>query len=310
MWFKLSKEQRTDLLIILGWIVFVLCYFLPELIAQKNLPHSPFWHDEASHQWIPFWNFSAEMLKKGLVPLWSPHFFCGFPYFSYPPNNFYYLPFFFFYRFSYLTAVYLESILGYVLYGIFGYFALRRMRLSPVSSLAGMLAFLTGTYMAKYTTFSYAYRTWCYGMGYWALAGLIYQGPRLIYFWFLVLSYALGGTFNPEQVFYQGFFQLGWVLYSSPPSERLKRALILGLSAGIGLCLLAFAPIFNLITYGFNSVRASGVSFSFYREISWFWQWALGGFIPVQIPFYGLVFSILFWLECITPSRIWDKETW
>lgn len=279
---KLSGAQKADGLVIAGWSIFVLIYFLPKLIAQAELPHSTLWYAEATQQAIPFWKFSAGMLERGLMPLWSPHFFCGYPYIAFPWNSLFYPAFYLVYRLPYITAVYIESIYCFILAGYFSYFCFRRMLLGPAASLAGMLVIITGGYFTHYSVFYCCYREWYFAMTCWALAGLIYNRPSLKYFIFLALGAGLSMGMDVEKAFYLEWFYLGWVLYSSPPGRRVKRLVLVGLGMALGYFLIGAAPVLNIAGFFSHSIRSEGITFDGFLANQLPWQTILAGFLPAD----------------------------
>ena len=297
---QLSSERKKDLAIIFIWLGAVLAYFLPELIRAQYLPHSLTWYGEAQHQWIPFWKYSANMLKRGLMPIWAEHFYCGFPYLAYPPNNLYYPPFYLLMYLSYVRAVYLESLVSFFLMGYFTYFCFRRMKLSPEASLAGMLAIVWGSFYIYYSTYGYSYRFWFYALNYWVLAGIIYQKRfRSLDFFLLILCYGLGASWDVEQIFYRAFFDLGWVIFSSPPGKKLRYGFLVVLAMGAGLFLLGNASLVNLFAYLSHSIRSAGVSFSMYRENSLPWQIVFSLLSPIQIPYISQIYPFYLGLSAL-----------
>jgi hypothetical protein len=287
---KFSREQKSDFIIIAALVAFVLAYFLPGMIGSAYLPLSNVWWAESQHQWIPFWKFTAAMMRDGLMPLWSPHFFCGFPYLSYPPINLYYPPFWVLAQFSHLHAVYLDTIIGFICMGYFTYFCLRAMRLSPSASLAGMLTVVTGGYFVTYSTYAMGCREWFYAITSWAVAGIIYKRRSFKYLFFLVLGYAFGSGLDAEQLIYVAFFHTGWVLAASNSGERLKNLLVGGLAMGMAFSLLGLAPLINLAGFFPHNVRSLGVSFDGYLQSSQNWQTLIAWLLPYDTPTSGQIF--------------------
>jgi|GEM_PF-3480931 len=157
------------------------------------------------------------------------------------------------------------------------------MSLSPASSLAGMLSYVTGGYFSHYSTFYWCYREWYFPLTLWALAGIIYHRSSLKYFLALCLGAGLSMSMDVEKAFYMLWFYLGWVIYSAPAGQRIKKTLIATLGLGMGFTLLGFAPLINTAGFFPHSIRSQGISFQGFLINQLPASSLLIGFIPTQI---------------------------
>ncbi len=255
------SEKVMDRSIVALWVVFVMIWFVPPMVRGSILPHSTAWYFESSLQWLPFWNFSAQMLKEGLFPTWAPHIFCGFPYHGYAAINIYYLPFYLLAHLSYVHAVYLENIVGYSLAGVFAYYALRKLSCSPTAALVGMLASVGGAGYSIYSSYAMATRCFVFAPMAWGMVGISRDRPRFRY----VLGMMLGGLWfeDMEAILYVSAFLAITTWFLSPRGDKWKRFFLVS-TIIIFYFVFAFWPLINLVAYSSHSLRAYGVTFDYF----------------------------------------------
>jgi hypothetical protein len=267
----------------------VLAYFIPPMIRGITVPHPSAWFYEMALQWLPFWDYAGAMLKQGLIPAWTPHIYCGWPFSSYPPTNFYYPPFYLLMHLNYVHSIYLENIISFMVSGIFLYLTFRKFGLVPLASLAGMLSFVGGSYFTVYTTYAICTRAlFLYILATWAAVSLAKDRLRFRYWAVLVVSLALGFTVDVEQQIYILFFLVGLVWFASSKGQRIKRTFILGIGI-IAAFLLALWPLINLAGYMPFSLRSQGITFSYYAPPGMKHSAILALFFPAHQVFHTLV---------------------
>ncbi|MEW6097251.1 MAG: YfhO family protein [bacterium] len=142
---------KADWLAIAGLLVLVFIFFfkastLQGVFITGDLSRSDIWSIN-----YPFRHFLGECLKKGILPLWTPDIYCGFPIFAegemggyYPLNVilFYFLPTYIAYNYS--------IILNFFLTGLFMFFYARSINLSPFASFIASFSFSFGGFFVTH----------------------------------------------------------------------------------------------------------------------------------------------------------------
>jgi len=151
---------RIDLLAIAGLLVLALIYFFKAALLQEVFITGDLTTSDLTNLNYPFRHFLDQCLKKGLLPLWTPDIYGGFPVFAesemggfYPPNLllFFALP-------GYIAFNY-SIILHFFLSGLFFFLYARSINLSTFASfIAGFSFAFSGFFVMhlKHTNMLYA----------------------------------------------------------------------------------------------------------------------------------------------------------
>ena len=133
----MAKVKRFLPFFILTLLVTI--YFWEIISGQKY-----FWEDVLEH-YYPYHYFLFSHLKHFSLPLWNPYIFSGMPFLGDVQSQIFYPLNWFFAFFSSPESVFylleIKIILHFLLGGIFFYLFLRRLNLSPLSSLFGAIIF-------------------------------------------------------------------------------------------------------------------------------------------------------------------------
>jgi len=122
--------------------------------AQSPPPAEPRWDAllwDGMAQYYPWRTFAARLARRGLIPLWNPHQFCGTPFVANGQSAFFYPPNCLFYVMDVRYAFGLSAALHYLLAGCFVLLLARELGLRAVSGLVGALAFVLGGFIVSWT---------------------------------------------------------------------------------------------------------------------------------------------------------------
>ncbi|NQU16847.1 MAG: YfhO family protein [Candidatus Saganbacteria bacterium] len=134
------KINKKDSFIYCVFAVFALLLFYPFLDGKFV-----FGFKDLSRYFYPLRHFMVEQAKSGIVPLWNPYLFCGYPFLASLQIGFFY-PFsiiFYFLPFNFAFNYYI--VIHYFLAALFTYFLMRHYSVSrPASFLAGLVFAFSG----------------------------------------------------------------------------------------------------------------------------------------------------------------------
>jgi len=122
--------------------------------AASPPPHNPRWDAllwDGMAQYYPWRAFAARLARRGLIPLWNPHQFCGTPFVANGQSAFFYPPNWLFYLVDVRYAFGLTAALHYFLAGCFMLVLARELGLRPVAGLVGAAAYAFGGFMVSWT---------------------------------------------------------------------------------------------------------------------------------------------------------------
>ncbi|MGQ9732537.1 MAG: hypothetical protein ACUVX8_14845 [Candidatus Zipacnadales bacterium] len=102
-------------------------------------------------QYFPWRTFAARMVKRGLIPLWNPHQFCGAPFLANGQSAILYPPTWLFFLVPVRYAFGLSAALHYFLAGGFMLLLLREFQVRPTAALSGAMAFMLGGFIVSWT---------------------------------------------------------------------------------------------------------------------------------------------------------------
>jgi len=113
--------------------------------APAGVPHKAQGIDVV-RQFFPWKHFSVEMLKRGEIPLWNPHYFSGNPHLANFQTGIFYPFNFIFFLFPFNLSWTIFIILQPFLACLFTYLFLREIKVSRVGAVLASLAFTFGLY--------------------------------------------------------------------------------------------------------------------------------------------------------------------
>ena len=102
-------------------------------------------------QYYPWRTFAARMGRRGLIPLWNPHQFCGTPFIANGQSAFFYPPNWLFLVLDTRYAFGLLAALHYLMAAGFMFLLGRELGLSNGAAAAGAVAFSFGGFMVGWT---------------------------------------------------------------------------------------------------------------------------------------------------------------
>lgn len=93
-------------------------------------------------QYYPWRHFAVSTLKQGMLPLWNPYAFCGTPFIANLQSAVFYPPNLLFLALPIGLGFTATIVLHCAMAGLFMYWLLRTLDLSPLASLVGAVAFM------------------------------------------------------------------------------------------------------------------------------------------------------------------------
>ncbi len=122
--------------------------------AQSAPPPNPRWDAllwDGMAQYYPWRAFAARMARRGLIPLWNPHQFCGTPFVANGQSAFFYPPNWLFCVLEVRYAFGLTAALHYFLAGCFMLLLAHELGARPSAGLVGAAAYAFGGFMVCWT---------------------------------------------------------------------------------------------------------------------------------------------------------------
>ncbi len=122
--------------------------------AEASPPSEATWDAllwDGMAQYYPWRAFCARMGRQGLVPLWNPHQFCGYPMIANGQSAVFYPPNWVLLVIETRYAFGVVAALHYLLAGVFVFLLAREMRLSAWAGLVGAIAFSFGGFIVTWT---------------------------------------------------------------------------------------------------------------------------------------------------------------
>ena len=122
--------------------------------AERTPPEKPRWDAllwDGMAQYYPWRSFAARMARRGLVPLWNPHEFCGTPFVANGQSAFFYPPNWLFFIVDTRYAFGLLAAMHYLLAGLFVLLLGRELGLSAGAAVTGAVAFMFGGFIVAWT---------------------------------------------------------------------------------------------------------------------------------------------------------------
>jgi len=139
-----ARIFNKEFLSILLLLIISLTFFWRGVIADRI---TLIW--DAANEFYPILAFNAHYVKNGLLPLWNPSLFSGYPTFADPQAQT-------FYPINLIVAllttftpkvVYCLLVFHYFLAGTFMFFLCRHLKYTQVASLVGAISFMLSGYM-------------------------------------------------------------------------------------------------------------------------------------------------------------------
>ncbi len=122
--------------------------------AERTPPEKPRWDAllwDGMAQYYPWRSFATRMARRGLVPLWNPHEFCGTPFVANGQSAFFYPPNWLFFIVDTRYAFGLLAAIHYLLAGLFVFLLGRELGLSSGAAVTGAVAFMFGGFIVAWT---------------------------------------------------------------------------------------------------------------------------------------------------------------
>lgn len=140
--FYFPNLRKKDFLAILVYFLLVLLFFFRFLTGQEILAFK-----DLSRYFYPLRHLMVEQVKSGILPLWNPYIFCGFPLLGSLQVNFFYplTAIYYFLPFNFAFNYYI--ILHYFLAACFMYALLRHYRFRWFACFFGGLIFAFSGYL-------------------------------------------------------------------------------------------------------------------------------------------------------------------
>ena len=287
-------EKQLDRRYLGAWFLWTAVVFLPRPFFHL-IPISAYWHLENPYQWIPYREFAAQMLARGLFPAWAPQISCGWPFLSFPQTGVYCPLFLLLSPLAYPLAFTLEIWLELFLAGVFAYGVLRRLKLTPFQSFFGVLISAGGVPLGQISTYLVDGRAIPgFLLAGYSVLGLAREQRSKLDFLGLMAAVALllasgmleitiwGGTFLAGAGIYLAWKKGGWTSIGS-----MTVAALLGF-------LLALGPVLPLVEFIPHTVRAGGVSFNLFAEVSSEWLSLVLALVPYHLSGSKLLASNLY----------------
>jgi hypothetical protein len=217
-------------------------------------------------QFYPWRNFLGESLRKGFLPLWNPYQFCGTPFYANGQSAI-------FYPFNWLTAIPgkmfmgINSLLHLFLAGLFLYLFLRKINVSPFSSLFASASYMLSDFITAWLPLPTVASSFIWIPLSLLAIELALEGKLFTSFILSALSIslsALGG--HPQFLLYTIWLFLLYLILRLLWEKRVSliQAFTPLLGAGIGL-LLSSVSLLPLFEFSRLSHRAPTVDWSSYK---------------------------------------------
>jgi hypothetical protein len=229
-------KYRGDLLALGGFLLLTLAFFWQFLDASIVLSFK-----DLSRYFYPLRYLMVEQVRSGLLPLWNPYIFCGFPLLASLQVGFFYP----------LTAIHYYTIIHYWLAACFMYALLRHFELRRLTAFFGGMVFAFSGYLLSVSNMNTSLSSVI-----WLPLALLFLDKYInssfvirhsAFFW-LVITLALmflGG--EPTIIYVSAWFLAGYVLVFSPNRWRDLLALALAFVWMLGLIAIQLLPFAELI---------------------------------------------------------------
>lgn len=220
-------------------------------------------------QIIPFRMFAVGEIKKGILPLWNPLMFDGYPMTANFQSGLYYPFNFLFFLLSFVNAWTAQIMLQLVLASIFTYLFLKNLKVSTISSIFGSIIY-------SFSGFSIIWLEWnihSQAIAYIPLMLLLvdkyHSSKKIFYLALLSISLAIQIFAGyPQLTLYTSIFLVVWFCWRTKiirKGENLREAFLFGtfILLGIGLAAIQIIPSLELLRYSTRISESLGSSVRF-----------------------------------------------
>ena len=272
--------------------------FLAEQYS-RGVPFKNFLITDPIRQQYPWRQLVIDLFRKRELPLWNPYNFAGTPLLA----NFQSAPFYIFnilfFIFNFTTTWGILIFLQPLLAGIFMYFYLRKLKVSPLAGLVGSLVFAFCGFFIAWTEWGTILHS-----GLWLPLILLsiekltsYELQVKKYIWSGVFVFSLCQSFfagHLQTFFYVFLFSLIYLIWKFTRTQDKKSLIYI-----FAICCLLFA-IFTLIqwksTLQLIKLSARETDHADWRQPGWFipWKHLVQFFAP---DFFGNPTTLNYWGE-------------
>ncbi|MFH1962625.1 MAG: YfhO family protein [bacterium] len=251
----LSQVTRKNIIAIL--IIFGVAFLFFSSVIFSN---DTFGYGDLHRYFYPLRFYAASCIKEGILPLWNPYLFSGYPCLSALQLGIFYPVSILVYALPFHLGFNLYIVSHFLLSGIFMYLLMREWKTGFTASLISALSYAFGGYMLSVvdmlTTLSAAAWT--------PLIFLFYTRALFAHtFRYTILTgITLGIAFlgGEPSVWYMVSMTLGlYSIYSLPRQRRAIRTFILAFLISIAFFLPQLLPLLEII---FHSTRSNGMELS------------------------------------------------
>ncbi|MCX6356692.1 MAG: YfhO family protein [Candidatus Aureabacteria bacterium] len=133
-----SSDRRAIIFLFAATAFFfrkALFAFSPVILGSRTLV-------DLTHQFYPWRFFGFGLLRQGIIPLWNPYLFCGYPFIENWQSAIFYPLNLIFLCMPTHTAISVSFALHVFLIGAFTYFFMRRLSISGFGALIASLTFM------------------------------------------------------------------------------------------------------------------------------------------------------------------------
>lgn len=168
----MNATRKATLLPFVGLAVLVVAFFAPVLFTDRVLLPGEFltgfhpftslapsaetpWHVlqwDALSQYYPWRLFAHRWLRRGIIPLWNPHEFCGAPFLANGQSAILYPPHLLFWLMDPARAFGWSAALHFFLAGCFTFLLARRYQLSTLASFLSAVTFAFCSWLVAWTS--------------------------------------------------------------------------------------------------------------------------------------------------------------
>lgn len=239
------KKYWPDFGAILFFLILVL-FFFHQFLAGQNI----FTFRDLSSYFYPLRFLMVEQVKSGLLPLWNPYIFCGYPFLATLQVGFFNPLALIYYFLPFTLAFNYHLILHYFLAASFMYFCLKHFNLSWPASFFGGLLFAFSGYLISVYNFPTSLSSTI-----WLPLAFLFSNRLSKNFNFfniggLALFLALiflGG--EPTIIYITFFFLVAYGLTFSQKKLKTLAGLLLALALASGLTAIQFLPFLELVKF-------------------------------------------------------------
>jgi hypothetical protein len=168
----MNAMRKATLLPLVGLVALVVAFFAPVLFTDRVLLPGEFltgfhpftslapsaetpWHVlqwDALAQYYPWRLFAHRWLRRGIIPLWNPHEFCGAPFLANGQSAILYPLNLLFWLMDPARAFGWSAALHFFLAGCFTFLLARRYQLSPLASFLSAVTFAFCGWLVAWTS--------------------------------------------------------------------------------------------------------------------------------------------------------------